>query len=172
VIGEPVALDDARELADKDKYQFQWWALGLVDARPTEQKKGADQGIDGRRYFIDGKDRHTEQVIFSVKGGHVNAAQVRDLRGVVEREKAAVGVFITLDEPTKPMKKEAADAGFYHSDWLDTKHPRLQIVTIEELLAGKQLDLPRTAFMSGADATFKKATKVRKKGAKTEDLDF
>ncbi|MBU1984291.1 restriction endonuclease, partial [bacterium] len=172
VIGEPVALDDARELADKDKYQFQWWALGLVDARPVEQKKGADQGIDGRRYFIDGKDRHTEQVIFSVKGGHVSAPQVRDLRGVIEREKAAVGVFITLEEPTKPMKKEAADAGFYHSDWLDTKHPRLQIVTIEELLAGKQLDLPRTAFMPAGDATFKKATKVRKKGPRTEDLDL
>ncbi|RPH92780.1 site-specific DNA-methyltransferase [candidate division KSB1 bacterium] len=172
VIGEPVALQDARELADKDKYQFQWWALGLVDARPVEQKKGADQGIDGRRYFIDGKDRHTEQVIFSVKGGHVNAAQVRDLRGVVEREKAAVGVFITLDEPTKPMKKEAADAGFYYSNWLDTKHPRLQILTIEELLEGKELDLPRTAFMPASDATFKKAPKTKRTGTKNEDLDL
>jgi site-specific DNA-methyltransferase (adenine-specific) len=81
-----------------------------------------------------------------------------------------VGVFITLEEPTKPMKKEAADAGFYHSDWLESKHPRLQIVTIEELLEGKQLDLPKTAFMS--DATFKKAAKVRKKGPSTEDLDL
>jgi very-short-patch-repair endonuclease len=172
VIGEPVALEDARELADKDKFQFQWWALGLVDARPVEQKKGADQGIDGRRYFIDGKDRHTEQVIFSVKGGHVNAPQVRDLRGVIEREKAAVGVFITLEEPTKPMKKEAADAGFYHSDWLETKHPKLQIVTIEELLAGQQVDLPRTAFMPGSDATFKKAPKAKRAGKKNEDLDL
>ncbi|MCX6601885.1 MAG: DNA methyltransferase [bacterium] len=172
VIGEPVALEDARELADKDKFQFQWWALGLVDARPVEQKKGADQGIDGRRYFIDGKDRHTEQVIFSVKGGHVNAAQVRDLRGVVEREKAAVGVFITLEEPTKPMKKEAADAGFYHSSFQDTKHPRLQIVTIEELLEGKSLDLPVLASMPSQDATFKKAAKVRRTKKGNESLDF
>jgi len=172
VLQEPVDLSGAKQLAAENKYQFQYWALGLVDARPTEQKKGADQGIDGRRYFIDGKDRHTEQVIFSVKGGHVNAPQVRDLRGVIEREKAAVGVFITLEEPTKPMKKEAADAGFYHSDWLDTKHPRLQIVTIEELLAGKQLDLPRTAFMSSAEATFKKAARVRLTKETTIDAPF
>jgi hypothetical protein len=172
VIGEPVALEDARELAEKDKYQFQWWALGLVDARPVEQKKGADQGIDGRRYFMDGKDRHTEQVIFSVKGGHVNRGMIDQLRGVVEREKAAVGVFITLEEPTKPMKKEAADAGFYHSDWLETKHPKLQIVTIEELIAGKQVDLPRTAFMPASDATFKKAPKAKRAGKKNEDLDL
>ncbi len=172
VIGEPVALEDARELAEKDKYQFQWWALGLVGARPVEQKKGADQGIDGRLYFIDGKDRHTEQIIFSVKGGHVNAAQVRDLRGVIEREKAAIGVFITLEEPTKPMKKEAADAGFYHSDWLETQHSRLQIITIEELLDGKPLDLPRTAYMSASDATFKKAAKVRRVKKSNENLDL
>ncbi|MFZ5432808.1 MAG: DNA methyltransferase [Calditrichota bacterium] len=172
VIGEPVALEDARELAEKDKYQFQWWALGLVGARPVEQKKGADQGIDGRLYFIDDKDRHTEQIIFSVKGGHVNAAQVRDLRGVIEREKAAIGVFITLEEPTKPMKKEAADAGFYHSDWLETQHSRLQIITIEELLDGKPLDLPRTAYMSASDATFKKAAKVRRVKKNNENLDL
>jgi site-specific DNA-methyltransferase (adenine-specific) len=169
VIGEPVSLDDAKALAEQDKYQFQWWALGLVNARPVEQKKGADQGIDGRRYFIDGKDRHTEQIIISVKGGNVNAAQVRDLRGVIEREKAAIGVFITLEEPTKPMKKEAADAGFYHSDWRDTKHPRLQIVTIEELLNGKALDLPP---LVQADPTFKTAPKSKRSGKKNEALDL
>lgn len=135
-----------------------------------EQKKGADKGIDGQRYFIDGKDRHTEQVIFSVKGGHVTASQIRDLVGVVQREKAAVGVLICIEEPTKPMRKEAADAGFYHSDWLDTKHPKIQILTIEELLEGKQVDLPRTAFMPASDATFKKAQRVRQKGKGNEEM--
>jgi site-specific DNA-methyltransferase (adenine-specific) len=159
-------------LAEDDKYQFQWWALGLVDARPVEQKKGADQGIDGRRYFIDGKNRRTEQVIFSVKGGHVTASQLRDLRGVVEREKAAVGVLITMEPPTKPMKKEAADAGFYHSDYQNTKHPRIQILTIEELLTGAQVDLPVLAFMPSQDATFKKAPKAKGKKRDNEKLDL
>lgn len=172
VIGEPTALEDARQLAEDDKYQFQWWALGLVGARPVEQKKGADQGIDGRRYFMDGKNRHTEQIIFSVKGGHVNAAQVRDLRGVVEREKAAVGVFITLEEPTKPMRKEAADAGVYTSDFQNTKHPRLQILTIEELLDGKQPNLPILASMPSQDATFKKAPKAQKKATGNEEMEL
>jgi hypothetical protein len=163
VIGEPTAIEDARQLAEDDKYQFQWWALGLVDARPVEQKKGADQGIDGRRTFFDGKDRHPTDVIFSVKGGGVQVKDIRELRGVIEREKAAVGVLITLEEPTKPMRKEAADAGFYKSDFQDTKHPRIQILTIEDLLEGKRLDLPVLAQMSSQDATFKKAPKAKKK---------
>ncbi|MFH1009645.1 MAG: DNA methyltransferase, partial [bacterium] len=172
VIGEPVDLSGARALAEQDKFQFQWWALGLVDARPVEQKKGADKGIDGRRYFIDGKDRHTESIIFSVKGGHVTVKDIRDLRGVVEREKAAIGVLITLEKPTRDMKKEAASGGFYHSDYLGTEHARLQIITIEELLEGKRLDLPVIAQMPAHDATFKKAPKAKRKTAKTELLDF
>ena len=172
VVGEPVALDDAKALAEQDKYQFQWWALGLVHARPVEQKKGADQGIDGRRYFLDHKNRTHEQIIFSVKGGHTNASHIRDLRGVIEREKAAIGVLLTLEKPTQPMKKEAADAGYYTSDYQDTKHPRIQIVTVEELLEGKQLDLPALATMRSQDATFKKAPKAKKKGAGNEEMEL
>ena len=172
VIGEPVDLSGARALAEQDKFQFQWWALGLVDARPVEQKKGADRGIDGRRYFIDGKDRHTESIIFSVKGGHVKPSDVRDLRGVVEREKAAISVLISLEEPTREMKKEAASGGFYHSDYKGTEHPRIQITTIKELLEGKRLDLPVIAQMPAHDATFKKAPKAKRKAVKTESLDF
>ncbi len=172
VIGEPVDLMGAKKLAEEDKYQFQWWALSLVKARPVEQKKGADQGIDGRRYFIEGKNRRSEQIIFSVKGGHVNSAQVRDLRGVIEREKAAFGVFITLEPATKEMRKEASSAGFYESELQGTKHPRLQIFTIEELLEGKPLDLPALAAMPYMDATFKKAPKAKAKGAKNEALDL
>ena len=108
----------AQTLAAEDPYQFQWWALGLVNARPVEQKKGADKGIDGRLFFHDeptgGK---TKQIVFSVKAGKLHAPYVRDLRGVVDREKAAIGVLITMDEPTKPMRTEAASAGFYESAW-------------------------------------------------------
>jgi DNA modification methylase len=171
VIGEPVDLSGAKELASQNKYQFQWWALGLVNARPVEQKKGADRGIDGRRYFIDGKRRKTEQIVFSVKSGGVGVKDIRDLRGVVEREKAAVGVLITLEEPTTPMKREAAAADFYHSDWRNTKHPRLQILTIEELMAGKKLDLPYLARTPAADLTFKKAPKA-KRNSENSSLDF
>jgi DNA modification methylase len=116
VIGEPVSVQDAGVLAVSDPYQFQWWALGLVGARPAEGKKGADKGIDGRIYFHENGGT-TRQVILSVKAGKLHANYVRDLRGVVEREKAAIGVLLSLDEPTKPMRTEAASAGFYASPW-------------------------------------------------------
>lgn len=160
VVGEPVSLPDATALAEQDQYQFQWWALGLVGARPTDQKKGADKGIDGRLYFFsDSKTSRSEQIIFSVKSGHVNAAQVRDLRGVVEREKAAIGVFITLEPPTTPMRTEAASAGFYSSNELGgKKYPRIQLITIEELLEGKRIDYPIAA--ERINITFKEAAKA------------
>src|SRR5205823_8986387 len=103
VIGEPTSLPDAEELARTDPYQFQWWALGLVGARPAEQKKGADKGIDGRLYFHD-EPKITKQIIFSVKAGGLHANHVRDLRGVIEREKAQIGALISLEQPTQPMR--------------------------------------------------------------------
>jgi site-specific DNA-methyltransferase (adenine-specific) len=154
VIGEPVSVPDAERLAAEDPYQFQWWALGLVGARPTEQKKGADKGVDGRRFFHDDKSGETKQIVFSVKAGELHATYVRDLRGVVEREQAAIGVMISFQEPTKPMRTEAASAGFYSSNW--GEHPRIQLRTVAELLAGKGIDYPPTK----ADATFKKAPRA------------
>jgi DNA modification methylase len=165
VIGEPVSLPDAQALANQDKYQFQWWALGRVGARPTptEQKKGADHGIDGRLYFHDepagGK---TKQIILSVKGGSTSVKDVRDLRGVIEREKAQLGVLLTMEEPTKPMHTEAASAGFYDSPGFKKKYPRLQILTIAELLEGKKIEYPQT------NVTFKQAPKA--KGKTTEQM--
>ena len=159
VIGEPVDLAGAEKLAEEDKYQFQWWALSLAGARPLEKKKGADQGIDGRLYFHDeAKGGKTKQIILSVKAGHLMATHVRDLRGVIEREKAEIGVLISMQPPTKPMLKEAAEAGFYQVPGLRDKYPRLQILSIAELLQSKKIDYPRFA----SDATFKKAPKSRK----------
>lgn len=157
VRGEPETLPDARALAAEDRFQFQYWALGKVDARPLEEKKGADKGIDGRKLFHDDNSGDTKQVILSVKSGHVSVADIRDLRGVLDREKAEMGVLITLEEPTGPMKTEAASAGFYTSP-LGTQHPRLQILTIAELLAGKRIDMPYTR---GSNVTFKRAPKAR-----------
>lgn len=163
VVGEPVSMPDAARLAGDDPYQFQWWALGLVGARPVEEKKGADKGIDGRIYFHAGEAK-TRQIILSVKAGHVTVAQVRDLRGVLDREKADIGVLISLEDPTGPMRKEAASAGFYTSPW--GKHARLQLLTIEDLLTGKGIDRPPAQ----TSATFKKAPKVISKGPKQQAI--
>jgi site-specific DNA-methyltransferase (adenine-specific) len=143
VVGEPEDLESARALAAQDKFQFQSWALGLVGARPPgDVKKGADQGIDSRLYLTD-REGETKSIIISVKGGHVTSSQLRDLRGVIEREGAAIGVFITLEPPTAAMRKEAAEAGFWQTRAVaGTKHPRLQILTIEDLLNGKRIDMP------------------------------
>jgi DNA modification methylase len=156
VIGEPTDYAGAAQLAEEDKYQFQWWALGQVGARPTDQKKGADHGIDGRLYFHDDDSGKSKQIIFSVKAGHVTVSQVRDLRGVLEREKAEIGVFLCFEEPTKPMLREAAEAGLYKSTDGST-WPRLQILTIQQILDGKQPDYPAHR----RDATFKKAPRSR-----------
>lgn len=166
VIGEPVSLPDAAALAASDPYQFQWWALGLVGARPAEQKKGADKGIDGRLYFHDeGAGGKTKQIVFSVKAGKTGPAHVRDLVGVLDREKAVIGGLISLQEPTREMRKEAAAAGFYASPW-GTGHARIQLLTIAELLAGKSVDYPATR----ANVTLKRAPKAEIQGARQPGL--
>lgn len=158
VIGEPVSLPDAQDLAGQDPYQFQYWALGLVGARPVEQKKGGDKGIDGKLFFHDEADAtKTKQVVFSVKAGHLLPTYVRDLRGVLDREQAQIGVLITMGQPTRQMRSEAASAGFYHSPGWNTDYPRLQILTVAELLAGTRIEMPPLGQVS---VTFKKAPKV------------
>lgn len=168
VVGEPVSLPDAQKLAGEDKFQFQAWALGLVSARNAQSaKKGADRGVDGNLYFHDDPQGKTKRVILSVKGGgNVNVTMVRDLRGTVEREKAEIGVLITLTEPTGPMEKEAIAAGFYASP-MGGKHPKIQILTIEQLLAGKGIDYP--ARSQRASVTFRKA---RRKDVSAENLSL
>ena len=171
VIGEPVSLPDAKTLAENDPYQFQWWALGLVGARPVEQKKGADKGIDGRLYFHDeaeNKKTKTKQIILSVKAGQTGPGHVRDLRGVIEREKAEIGVFICMQKATKPMRAEAASAGFYKSPW-GTKHATMQILTVEELLSGKTVDYPHS---EGVNVTFNKAPKAKAKKETHPELKY
>ena len=112
-------------------------------ARPAkDHKKGADTGIDGYINFFDDKSGQAKQVIVQVKSGHIGVNHVRDLKGVIEREKAALGALITLREPTKPMLTEAASAGFYEPKEFPGRHPRLQILTIAELLAGTKISFP------------------------------
>jgi DNA modification methylase len=168
VIGEPADPAGAADLAKADPYQFQWWALGLVDARPAEGKRGADEGIDGRIFFHDeAAATKTKQVVLQVKAGHVSVRDVRDLRGVLDREKAEIGVLISLEEPTKPMRREAADTGFYRSPGYHKDYPRLQLLTIAELLAGGGIDMPPPRQ---TNVTFKKAPKAKIKKADQPDL--
>jgi site-specific DNA-methyltransferase (adenine-specific) len=159
VIGEPTDLTGAQRLADENKYQFQNWALGLCGARRSgEVKKGADRGIDGRLFFHDDRSGDSKQIIFSVKGGHnIGVSEVRDLIGVLQREKAEIGAYISFEEPTKPMQKEATEAGFYTSSD-GTRYPRLQLLTIEGLLEGTQ-HLQRPLHVR--EVTFKKAPRSR-----------
>ncbi|MBA3340610.1 MAG: hypothetical protein H0W30_01275 [Gemmatimonadaceae bacterium] len=165
VIGEPTTVEDAAELAKQAPYQFQVWSLGLVGARLAGAiKKGADGGIDGRLYFHDGSDQ-TRQIILSVKGGHLKADDVRALGYVRKREQADIGVLISFEKPTKPMRGDAASAGFYESPW--GKHPRLQLLTVAELLEGKTIDYPRTA---GINRTYKQAPRALRKVAEPQGL--
>jgi len=153
VHGTPKDVEGARDLARRDKYQFQWWAVSLVNAVPfAGRKKGADSGIDGLIYFKP-EGKITEKAIVSVKGGeNVSVAMVRDLAHVVDREGAKIGVFITLADSTGPMRTEAVKAGYYET--LYGKYPKIQILTIRELFEGKQPNIP----LVDASA-FKKAPK-------------
>ena len=143
VVGEPRDVGSARALWEQDPYQFQFWAVSLLEAQPqAEQRRGADRGIDGIIYFVDGPRRTPQKVVIQVKGGRVSSPQIRDLKGVVEREKAALGLFISLDDPTRDMRTEEAGGGFYHSDLWQRDFPKIQLRTIGQLLAGQGFDLP------------------------------
>lgn len=141
VVGEPEDLTGAIDLAGRDKYQFQWWAAKKIGGQPyADKKKGADTGIDGYIYYMDEKDK-IKKAIVSVKSGGVHVDMIRDLGHVIEREKSEIGVFITLERPTRPMLEEAAMKGFYRSP-LGRDYPRLQILTVEDILGGKTPDIP------------------------------
>jgi site-specific DNA-methyltransferase (adenine-specific) len=166
VVGAPVTAQDAAALAEADPYQFQWWSLDLVGARPNEKKKGPDKGIDGRLYCHEFEGGPTKQVIFSVKAGeNILPAHVSELRGVIERERAVMGVLITMRAPSRNMRLEAATAGFYHSPW--GRHPRLQILTVEQLLAGEGVDYPPARQ---ASVTYKPAPVVPGETARQLEL--
>jgi len=163
VKGDPKDLASAIALAELDRYQFEWWALGLIDARPARgQKKGADRGVDGHLPFFVDESGIVRKAVVQVKSGHVNRSQIGDLNNARIREKAELGIFITLEEPTKQMKQEALAAGFYEPGFCP-KVPRMQILSIEELLDGRRPELPNRALVD----TYKKPPR-RQKGKEPE----
>jgi site-specific DNA-methyltransferase (adenine-specific) len=143
--GQPTDFHSAQRLAELDKFQFQHWALSLIDARPLREGdgKGADRGVDGLLYFYESKDER-RKIIVQVKGGGVKRGDVATLLGDVNNQKAAGGILLTLEKPTKPMRDGAADAGRYQSAlWHDKDYPRIQMLTIEGLLDNtERVDAP------------------------------
>ncbi len=151
VIGEPTSVADAQRLAEENRFQFEWWALSLVRARPIggeqgskQGKKGADKGIDGVIPLVDTPDKKLKRILVSVKSGKVSVNVVRELVGVLEANKDPMGILLTLELPTEPMIAEAVSAGSYESPLWQKKFPRVQILTIEDIFRGKKPNIPQT----------------------------
>ena len=168
VIGEPQDVASAKALADQNRHQFEWWALSLVDARPARDKrKGPDAGVDGYIHFFDDNGGKPRRIIVQIKSGRVSRSDIATLKGDMERESADLAIFITLNEPTEPMRQEALSTGVYEPvSFPDKQYPRVQILTIEALLSGTTADYPRF----GTDATFSKASRQRKRRGEQRQL--
>jgi site-specific DNA-methyltransferase (adenine-specific) len=172
VIGQPTEVDGAKAMLAgaglEGQYQFQWWALDLIGAQPQggKQTMGSDKGIDGVISFSTGPHGEVGRALVSVKSGKVNSGMVRDLIGVLDREKAEIGIFIPLDEATSPMKQEAAIAGVYHSDLSGKDYPKVQILTIRELL--EEHRKPELSLL--VLPAYQRAEKVEKKAAEQAEL--
>jgi len=170
IVGEPSDLEGARQLAMQDSLQFKWWILSLIGARPfnDESKKEADRGIDGIIYNpVKGSEKVYKGMV-QVKSGHVDAKHIRDLVGTMEKEKADYCIFITLEEPTGPMNKEASKEGYF-KDVFNQDIPKIKIFTVEQLLNGVKPIYPVPPY------NFKKAERekvAKSNGRNTNILDF
>ncbi len=163
VVGIPKDFASAEKLAEMDKYQFQFWACNLIEARPpgNMEKKGADGGIDGLIYFYENEKKETGKIIISVKGGkNLNLSMIKDLITTVNHNNAQMGILLTLYEPTKNMLLEAVKAGQYILPFNNKKFPKIQIMTIKELLEGKKCDIP--LLMLGPGINYKKSQRANK----------
>lgn len=151
--GIPRSLGDAQDLAERNRYQFEVWALSLVRAKPlksdpskVKKASGSDKGIDGVILFFEEGENKPRQVVVQVKSGsNIKRGDISQLVGDMSREGAAMGLFITLKPATQQMIAEAAAAGSYQSPSWNRSYPRIQIVTIKELLDGsKRVEMPQS----------------------------
>ena len=167
VVGVPQDVESARALAIESehdgRYQFEYWALGLVDARPSNRgRRSADSGIDGYINFFDDNSGKAKRIIVQVKSGQVRRDMIATLKGDMARENADIGLFITLNPPTRPMTQEATSAGIYTPDhYPDHRYPRVQVLTIEDLLSGAEAEYPHFA----PEATLPRAPRRRRASA-------
>ncbi len=167
VIGEPLDVGGARALAEQDRFQFEYWALSLLEAFPRQQsgRRGADKGVDGVIHFFDQGVKKPKKAIVQVKSGKVSSRDVRDLAGTVQRENAALGFFITLNPPTRDMRTEATSAGLYHSETWQQDYPVIQIRTIGDLLKGHGFEMPKQR-----PGMYKEAERVHRKEGRQAGL--
>ena len=174
VVGVPQDVESARALATESehdgRYQFEYWGLGLVEARPgNNRRKGADAGVDGYINFFDDDSGKAKTTLVQVKSGHVQRNIIATLKGDMEREKAELGLLVTLEPPTKPMEQEAMSAGVYVPErFPDRQYQRVQIATIEDLLNGAGPDLPRLGLAE--DPTFRRAARRRRSEGKAQRM--
>ena len=164
VVGAPQDVASARALALESehdgRYQFEYWALGLVNARPAnDRRRGADAGVDGYVNFLDDDSGKVKRVVVQVKSGKVERAHIAALRGDLERQSAEIGLLVTLEPPTAPMVRDALEAGFYEPRLFPGRRfPRVQILTIEALLGGAAPEVPRLGLTG--DPTFRRAPRA------------
>ena len=174
VVGSPADAESARALSleggNTGRYQFEYWALGLVEARPgRDMKKGADAGIDGYINFFDDNSGKAKTVIVQVKSGHVGRNVIATLKGDMDRENADMSLLITLEPPTKPMIDEATSAGFYTPEAYPDRHfPRVQIATIEDILNGNGPAIPQLGLSQSP--TFRRAPRRRRGGSNSQRI--
>ena len=140
VRGVPKDAAGAAALAERDKHEFQKWIVATIGGQPYKGgKKGMDRGIDGYLHFRDG-EKKPQMAIISVKGGGTNSGHVRDLKGTMEREGAVLGIFLTLNSPTREMEREAASAGVYETH--GQRVPRVQILTAAQIIDDRRPQVP------------------------------
>lgn len=160
VEGLPTDLPGAQKLFQDNPKDFEMWAVSLIPVTPQD-KKGADGGIDGIKDYAVGAKKPVRAVV-QVKGGHVGAPQVQQLRGAMDKFDATLGLFLSLDPPTSKMKDEASHAGFYTLPLTGKPIPRLQLRTVGDLLDGHNFDLP--SYAAPAQAVADSAAAIKQVG--------
>jgi site-specific DNA-methyltransferase (adenine-specific) len=152
-------VGSATIFAERDRYQFEWWAVEMVGAAGKENnKKGADKGIDGTITFRSSlSENKYDHILVSVKSGNVGRETITTIKSDIARDKSAIGVLVTLKPPTKGMTDEAKEAGYYEDPFNPAiRYPKIQILTVQDLFDGKHVQYPRSH-----DATFKKASRSK-----------
>jgi hypothetical protein len=145
ILGIPRDLEGAHALFRRSPFEFERWCVMMLDGQPNEKQVG-DRGVDGViRIPLDLKG-NSDRVLVSVKGGATNPGHVRDLLGTIDAQHAAMGIFVCMDTPTRGMHDAANHSGTYTHPNDRRRFPRVQIVTVADLLSGKRPTMPMTSL--------------------------
>lgn len=139
MVYRPRDITAAEAFAKEQPFQFQDWVIQILHGEVNQQLSG-DKGIDGRLYFRDSSDGPLRPIIVSVKGGKLKAPFIRELAGAVSSERAPMGVLVVIHPHSKQMVRDAARYGFFNCS--HGSFPKIQIVTVKQILGEERLDLP------------------------------